>query len=136
MDISELFPAGPIIDERHQIGRLNSIEALTDRLRAGDVVRVFDRRRWGKSSVARAALSRLTADGLVAVRLPLDEYPTALAAAAYLAARSRRGANAQPRGHGRSGAALERPCRGLDRPAAAKRRQWSAACSRDSSPRT
>jgi hypothetical protein len=85
MDISELFPAGPIIDERHQIGRLNSIEALTDRLRAGDVVRVFDRRRWGKSSVARAALVRLTTEGLVAVRLPLDEYPTAAAAAAYLA---------------------------------------------------
>jgi len=49
------------------------------------VVRVFDRRRWGKSSVARAALSRLTAEGLVATRLPLDEYPTASAAAAVLA---------------------------------------------------
>jgi hypothetical protein len=86
MDISELFPAGPIIDERHQIGRGPSIDALTDRLRAGDVVRVFDRRRWGKSSVARAALSRLEAADLVAVRLPLDEYPTASAAAAVLAA--------------------------------------------------
>jgi hypothetical protein len=85
MDISELFPAGPIIDEAHQIGRRNSIDALTDRLRAGDVVRVFDRRRWGKSSVARAALGRLTAEGLVAIRLPLDEYPTASAAAAVLA---------------------------------------------------
>jgi hypothetical protein len=85
MDISDLFPAGPIIDERHQIGRGPSIEALTDRLRAGDVVRVFDRRRWGKSSVARAALARLEAEGLVAVRLPLDEYPTASAAAAFLA---------------------------------------------------
>jgi hypothetical protein len=85
MDISELFPAGPIIDEAHQIGRRNSIEALTDRLRAGDVVRVFDRRRWGKSSVARAALARLTAERLVAIRLPLDEYPTASAAATVLA---------------------------------------------------
>src|SRR5579884_3373328 len=85
MDISDLFPAGPIIDEAHQIGRRNSIDALTDRLRAGDVVRVFDRRRWGKSSVARAALARLTAGGLVAIRLPLDEYPTASVAAAVLA---------------------------------------------------
>jgi hypothetical protein len=85
MDISDLFPAGPIIDESHQIGRRNSIDALTDRLRAGDVVRVFDRRRWGKSSVARAALARVEAEGLVAVRLPLDEYPTASAAAAVLA---------------------------------------------------
>jgi len=85
MDVSDLFPAGPIIDELQQIGRRNSIESLTDRLRAGDVVRVFDRRRWGKSSVARAALSRLTAEGLVAIRLPLDEYPTAAAAAAVLA---------------------------------------------------
>ncbi len=85
MDISDLFPAGPIIDERHQIGRGPSIDALTDRLRAGDVVRVFDRRRWGKSSVARAALARLESEGMVAVRLPLDEYPTASAAAAFLA---------------------------------------------------
>lgn len=85
MDISDLFPAGPIIDEPHQIGRGPSIDALTDRLRAGGVVRVFDRRRWGKSSVARAALARLDREDLVAVRLPLDEYPTASAAAAYLA---------------------------------------------------
>jgi hypothetical protein len=85
MDISDLFPAGPIIDERHQIGRGPSIDALTDRLRAGDVVRVFDRRRWGKSSVARAALARLESEVMVAVRLPLDEYPTASAAAAFLA---------------------------------------------------
>jgi hypothetical protein len=46
-------------------------------------VRVFDRRRWGKSSVARAALSRLEAADLVAVRLPLDEYPTASACHPY-----------------------------------------------------
>lgn len=85
MDISELFPAGPIIDEAHQIGRRNSIEALTDRLRAGDVMRVFDRRRWGKSSVASAALARLAEEGVVAIRLPLDEYPTASAAAAVVA---------------------------------------------------
>ncbi len=85
MDISELFPAGPIIDEDHQIGRLSSIKGMTDRLRAGDVVRVFDQRRWGKSSVARAALKRLEAEGLVTVRLALDEYPTPAAAAAVLA---------------------------------------------------
>ena len=85
MDISELFPAGPIIDEADQIGRRSSIEDLAERLRAGDVVRVFDRRRWGKSSVARAALARLHDQGVIAVRLPLDEYPTAEAAAAVLA---------------------------------------------------
>lgn len=85
MDISDLFPAGPILDEPHQIGRRAAIEALTDRLRAGDVVRVFERRRWGKSSAARAALSRLEAEGFVAVRLALDEYPTASAAATFLA---------------------------------------------------
>ncbi len=85
MDISELFPAGPVIDERHQIGRLASIEGLADRLRGGDVVRVFDRRRWGKSSVAGAALARLASEQLVAVRLALDEYPTPEAAAVMLA---------------------------------------------------
>jgi hypothetical protein len=85
MDISNLFPAGPIIDEEHQIGRLSSIEGMTDWLRAGDVIRVFDRRRWGKSSVARAALTRLQTEGLITVRLALDEYPTPAAAAAVLA---------------------------------------------------
>jgi hypothetical protein len=85
MDIGELFPAGPILDEEHQIGRLNPIEGMTDRLRAGDVIRVFDRRRWGKSSVARAALTRLETEGLITVRLALDEYPTPAAAAAVLA---------------------------------------------------
>lgn len=54
MDISELFPAGPILSEERQIGRIPAIEALAAHLRAGDVMRVFDRRRWGKSSVARA----------------------------------------------------------------------------------
>lgn len=35
--------------------------------------------------MARAALARLEGEGFVAVRLPLDEYPTPSAAAAYLA---------------------------------------------------
>jgi len=85
MDIGELFPAGPVLDEEHQVGRIDSIEALADRLRAGDVVRVFDRRRWGKSSVARAALQRLHVEGLITARVALDEYPTPAAAAAVLA---------------------------------------------------
>jgi hypothetical protein len=85
MDIGELFPAGPILDEEHQVGRVDSIEALADQLRAGDVVRVFDRRRWGKSSVARAALKRLHVEGLITARVALDEYPTPAAAAAVLA---------------------------------------------------
>jgi hypothetical protein len=85
MDISELFPAGPILSEERQIGRVPAIEALAARIRAGDVTRIFDRRRWGKSSVARAALARLESDGLIARRLPLDEYPTSEAAATFLA---------------------------------------------------
>jgi hypothetical protein len=85
MDISELFPAGPILSEERQIGRVPAIEALAAHLRAGDVTRLFDRRRWGKSSVARAALARMETDGLTALRLPLDEYPTSAAAAAFLA---------------------------------------------------
>ncbi len=85
MDISELFPAGPILSEERQIGRVPAIEALASHLHAGDVMRIFDRRRWGKSSVARAALARLEIDGLIALRLPLDEYPTSEAAATFLA---------------------------------------------------
>lgn len=84
MDISDLFPAGPVLDEEHQVGRIDSIEGLAERLRAGDVVRIFDRRRWGKSSVARAALQRLRTEGLITARVALDEYPTPAAAAAVL----------------------------------------------------
>lgn len=84
MDISELFPAGPILSEERQIGRVPAIESLAAHLHAGDVTRMFDRRRWGKSSVARAALARLKTDGLIALRLPLDEYPTSASAAAFI----------------------------------------------------
>jgi hypothetical protein len=85
MDISEIFPAGPILSEERQIGRVPAIEALAAHIRSGDVTRIFDRRRWGKSSVARAALARLESEGLIAQRLPLDEYPTSQAAATFLA---------------------------------------------------
>src|SRR5439155_17273674 len=85
MDVSDLFPAGPILSEERQIGRVPAIEALAGHLRRGDVMRVFDRRRWGKSSAARAALTRLEVEGIVACRLALDEYPTSQAAATFLA---------------------------------------------------
>jgi hypothetical protein len=120
MDISELFPAGPILSEERQIGRVPAIEALAARLRAGDVTRIFDRRRWGKSSVARAALTRLETDGLIARRLPLDEYPTSAAAATFLASTfaspAARVAQSTRRLGGRLGAPLKRVGRTIGSP--------------------
>jgi hypothetical protein len=107
-----LFPAGPILSEERQIGRGPQIEALANRLRVGDVVRIFDRRRWGKSSAARAAIERLRDQGLIAERVPLDEYPTSAAAAAYVAhvfsGRARRAADAGRGAAGRRGQMLGR----------------------------
>lgn len=136
MDIGELFPAGPVLDEEHQVGRVGSIEGLADRLRAGDVVRVFDRRRWGKSSVARAALKRLDTEGLITARVALDEYPTPAAAAAVLAeafaARTQRVARTRARSAARS----ERSCPQAEKRPAARTRWPLASCSKDCDPRS
>jgi hypothetical protein len=86
VSISELFKAGPPLTEDEQVGRSLVISALYDQVASGAVVRLFDQRREGKTSLALAVLARARKAGLVTSEVPLDEYPTAPAAAARVLA--------------------------------------------------
>ncbi len=84
--VAELFKVGPPLTEDEQIGRLSAIEAVFNRAVAGEVLRLFDQRREGKTSLALAVLARAHVAGVMTCHVPLDEYPTAPAAAARILA--------------------------------------------------
>jgi hypothetical protein len=86
VSIADLFKVGPPLTEVEQVGRTPSIDALSDRAMAGGTLRLFDQRREGKTSLALAVLARAHAAHLATCNLPLDEYPTAQAAAARILA--------------------------------------------------
>ncbi len=88
--LAELFKAGPPLSEDEQVGRSLVIDALYERVAAGEVVRLFDQRREGKTSLALAVLGRARAAGIVTCAVALDEYPTAPAAAARVLGQLRR----------------------------------------------
>jgi hypothetical protein len=81
ISIAELFKAGPPLTEAEQVGRAPAIEALADRVLAGEVLRLFGQRREGKTSLALAVLARADTAHVATCNLPLDEYPTAQAVA-------------------------------------------------------
>lgn len=89
-NFSEMFKAGPPLSEAEQVGRSLVLDALYGRIVAGEVVRLFDQRREGKTSLALAVLVRAQAAGVVTRALPLDQYPTAPAAAARVLGQLRR----------------------------------------------
>lgn len=60
-DITQLFPVGPPLDERAQIGRRPFIDGLDDRASRGEKLKLFATRRTGKTSVARAVVLRFRA---------------------------------------------------------------------------
>lgn len=62
-DLEELLRAGPPLTEQQQIGRRPTIEDLAGRLRRGEVKKLYEARRVGKTTVARAALLRFRAAG-------------------------------------------------------------------------
>jgi hypothetical protein len=69
-----LFPIDqPVMPEERQIGRGMSIALLQHRL--GDATHqwLIGPRRTGKTSVAKAALSRLRADGVVALDIDMSK---------------------------------------------------------------
>jgi hypothetical protein len=84
ISIGDLFKVGPPLTEAEQVGRAASIDALGERAMAGETLRLFDQRREGKTSLALAVLARANAAHLAICNLPLDEYPTAQAAAARI----------------------------------------------------
>lgn len=62
-DLEELLRAGPPLTEAQQIGRAPAIQDLAERLRRSEVKKLYEARRVGKTTVARAALRRFRAAG-------------------------------------------------------------------------
>jgi hypothetical protein len=73
-DLEELFRAGPPLTETQQIGRGPIIEGLAERLRRGEVKKLYEARRVGKTTVSRAALRRFRAAGGVEAEVNLAVY--------------------------------------------------------------
>jgi len=86
VSIADLFKVGPPLAEVEQVGRASTIDSLSDRAMAGETLRLFDQRREGKTSLALAVLARANNANVASCNLPLDEYPTAQAAAARILA--------------------------------------------------
>jgi hypothetical protein len=86
VSITDLFKVGPPLTETEQVGRGSAIDALSERAFSGATLRLFDQRREGKTSLALAVLDRAGAAHVASCNLPLDEYPTAQAAAARIIA--------------------------------------------------
>jgi hypothetical protein len=57
--LEDMFRAGPALTELQQIGRGPTIDDLAERLRRGEVKKLYEPRRVGKTTVARIALRRL-----------------------------------------------------------------------------
>jgi hypothetical protein len=104
--INELFRVGPPLTEAEQIGRAPVIEAISERALAGETLRLFAQRREGKTSMALAALGRARTAHVAGCNLPLDEYPTAQAAAARILAQFGGGLRAVRRVEQIGGAAM------------------------------
>jgi hypothetical protein len=91
--VYETFPAGPPLTEAQQVGRTDAITQLESRLRAGEVVLLFEGRRIGKTSLAGAALDRIAnARGQVAAAT-LTRFPVPAHATEFLARQLRSPAN-------------------------------------------
>jgi len=105
VSIAELFKVGPPLTEAEQIGRRPAIEALSERALSGGTLRLFDQRREGKTSLALAVLDRANRAHVASCNLPLDEYPTAQAAAARILAQFGGGLRAGRRAEQIGGAA-------------------------------
>jgi len=85
--LEELFRAGPPLTETQQIGRTPVIAALAERLRSGEIKKLFEPRRVGKTTVARGALSRFRALGGVEAEVNLAIYRKPEEVASELASR-------------------------------------------------
>ena len=69
-----IFPIdGPVMPEQRQIGRGASIDLLRDRLDDATHQWLIGPRRTGKTSVAKAVLARLRADGGVALDIDMSK---------------------------------------------------------------
>lgn len=80
--LEECFRAGPPLTEAQQIGRAPTIEGLASRMLRGEVKKLYEARRVGKTTVARGALRRVRAAGGVdaEVNLAIHSDPEVVAA--------------------------------------------------------
>ena len=79
------FPAGPPIDEEQQIGRRPFIDALEQRLEDAEKRKLFEARRSGKTSAARAVLLRFAQRGRPTAAVDLARVRDPVEAAVRLA---------------------------------------------------
>lgn len=84
-DLEELLRAGPPLTEEQQIGRGSAIEDLAERLRRSEVKKLYEARRVGKTTVARAALRRFRIAGGIDAEVNLAIHRTPGDAASELA---------------------------------------------------
>jgi hypothetical protein len=84
-DLEELLRAGPPLTEEQQIGRGPAIEDLAERLRRSEVKKLYEARRVGKTTVARAALRRFRIAGGIDAEVNLAIHRTPGDAASELA---------------------------------------------------
>jgi hypothetical protein len=71
--LADLLPAGPPISEEQQIGRASGIADCERRIRHGEVLKVLEQRRCGKTSFARSAVNRVASRGGLTADLNLRE---------------------------------------------------------------
>jgi hypothetical protein len=83
--INRWLPAGPPIDEEQQIGRRSFIDGLEQRLEDAEKRKLFAGRRAGKTSAARAVLSRFAQRSRPAAAVDLARVQDPVEAAARLA---------------------------------------------------
>jgi len=84
----ELFPTDEPLAQERMIGRAADVDELTAQLRGGVHRIVAAPRRTGKSTVCRAAMARIAADGTYTVSVSLFDLTTAAALAERLAQRT------------------------------------------------
>ncbi len=84
-DVEEYFRAGRPLTEEQQIGRGPVIDGLAERALRGEVKKLYEGRRMGKTTVARAAVRRIRKVGGVDAEVNLSIYRDPASVASELA---------------------------------------------------
>jgi hypothetical protein len=75
LSVNDALPAGPPLTEAQQIGRGGARDSFHERLLDGSVLILMEPRRVGKTSFARAVLTRIAAGGGLTGELQLTSCP-------------------------------------------------------------
>lgn len=85
IEINDLFPAGPVLDEGQQVGRAPFLDALQSRMDAAEKVKLFASRRTGKTSAASAVVARIGDQHRPVANVDLSRVPQSTDVARRLA---------------------------------------------------